>query len=74
MTYKLYSFSAFGRSQDIATPVNDFGLVYEKANAMGLANEKFLWKMNEFNEQSNGYWHEVNHTTFTWVPIEGIWD
>jgi hypothetical protein len=50
------------------------GVVWEKKDAMGLANEKFLWKIDEFNNQSNGYWHEVNPTTFEWVTVEGIWD
>jgi hypothetical protein len=74
MTYKLYNFSAFGQTQDVAVPLNYMGVVWEKKDAMGLANEKFLWKIDEFNNQSNGYWHEVNPTTFEWVTVEGIWD
>jgi hypothetical protein len=74
MTYKLYNFSAFGKTQDVAVPLNHMGVVLEKKDAMGLANEKFLWKINEFNERSNGYWYEVDPTTFQWVTVEGIWD
>lgn len=74
MTYKLYNFSAFGKTQDVAVPLNYMGLVYEKADAMSLANEKFLWKTDEFIKQSSGYWHEVDSTTFEWVTVHGIWD
>ena len=74
MTYKLYNFSAFGKTQDVAVPLNYLGLVYEKTDAMALANEKLLWKMDEFIKQSNGHWHEINPTTFEWVTDHGIWD
>ena len=74
MTYKLYSFSAFGRTQDIAVPLNYLGVIWEKKDAYSMANEKFLWKLDEFNNQSGGYWHEVDTTTFEWVAVHGIWD
>ena len=74
MTYKLYSFSAFGKTQDVAVPLNYLGVVYEKRDAMSLANEKLLWKTDEFIKQSNGFWREVEPTKFVWTVEEAIWD
>lgn len=43
-----------------------YGRSYE-AESFDQANKEFLWTIEEFHFDSNGYWHRLSEERFVWI-------
>ena len=43
-----------------------FGQTYE-ADSMEQANREFLWDIEDFHYDSDGYWHQLNEDAYVWL-------
>ena len=64
-----YNFSALGEDFTVAVRENDFGLVYEKGDAMASANRTMFTRQGQAWMNSQGTWTEQGSATFIWSEV-----